>query len=169
MARRSRSEHLKPEIFALFDKGMKAPEVKKAYPQVAARTLYEWHKVWLNAESKQLRNASGRKESDDRAHLRDLDAPILTVVPFDPSEVRQQSDIALARRTLRDVAGDRRINPAIRVQASLGLMKLAYLRSELPKHIIEESLDADIEQISKDLEERSPSELATEYRGMVNG
>lgn len=42
MARKSPHEHLKPEIFALVDKGYKPSEICSVYPGIPTATVYAW-------------------------------------------------------------------------------------------------------------------------------
>lgn len=44
MARKSKHEHLKKEILRLFAEGCSVKQVKRRYPDISQRTLYDWQK-----------------------------------------------------------------------------------------------------------------------------
>lgn len=157
MARISAWEHLKPEIEAEFRSGKQPIEVYGAYPAVPRGTIREWFKPFR------------QDSANDSANLKPATRADVEVLPPRSSLValeggQQQSDIALARRTLRAIAKDSDVSPAVQVQAALGLMKLACLRHELPKHILEETEESRLEDERDRIRDLPPEEIARRIR-----
>lgn len=163
MVGRSQHENLKPDVIKRFKEGVQVRQLQHEFPQIPVRTLYRWFDAWLEKDT-----SDDLSDNLTPVTLVDTPSTVLTLVPFDKNAKRQESDVRLARRVLRDVASDRECNPAVRVQASLALMRMAYLRAELPKHIVEEIEEVDtLEKERKELQSTDPLLLIMQYREMI--
>lgn len=140
MGRRSSHDHYKDHILSLLKAGKMPSEILAIYPDLPLSTAYRW----LYDLKKDLK----------------IDSNIDFNKPNEPSKLvalagyAEQSDIALARSTLRGILKERGCPQSVKVQAALGLMKLAYLRSELPKHIVDEE-----ERVERDVHQADVSRL----------
>jgi len=153
MARPGNFTHLKPELEAAFKEGKQPRDLYGQYPQIPRSTIRDWHSaLW--------RNSAIIPSDPENAHAVGVEVlpPRTNVVGLPPQE---QSDISLARNTLRKICKDKEVNPAIRVHAAGYLMKLASLRHELPKHILEETEPTAEESLQKlEVEFINPDEAA---------
>ena len=142
MARPGNFTHLKPEIEAAFQKGKQPSDLFQIFPQVPRSTLRHWYSVYKQNQHKTILSDPEKAQ-----------AVVPEVLPSGGNLValqsQEQSDIGLARNTLRKVCKDTSINPATRVQAAAYLMRLAFLRHELPKHILEETEPTAEESLQK--------------------
>lgn len=151
MARPGAFEHLKSEILKAYNEGAKPLDVLKKYPDLPRMNAYRWYRLRFGTTS----------ETDSESDAEGQHPPSL--VALDGKQ--QQSDIALARTALRRIVkGGDGIPPAVVVQAAVALMKLAHLRHELPKHIIDETEVGDLQAARDRIRDLPPEELARRYR-----
>ena len=93
--------------------------------------------------------------------------PLATPKEPDNSDL---SDIALARETLRAIAlKPHKKGATAGIGASLGLMRLVQMQAEMPNHVIDGVIDVTIEDERKQLKEKSPADLAREYKELLEG
>jgi hypothetical protein len=150
MGRRSSHEHYKDHIFALLKQGRTPLEVLAVYPDLPSSTIYRWFNDY-------------KKEFKNQSHIdsnKSIESPKFTLL----DGYAEQSDISLARATLRGLLKQRDCPQSVKVQAALGLMKLAYLRSELPKHIIDEDEKRDISEAREAIGTLTDEELMMRIR-----
>ena len=153
MARPSKFAHLKPEIEAAYKEGKQPKDLYAIYPDVPGATMREWFYPFRD-------NSANIPRDGETAIAVGVEVmqPRSNVVGLPPQE---QSDISLARNTLRKVCKDKDVNPAVRVHAAGYLMKLAALRHELPRHILDETEPTAEETLQKiEVEFITPDETA---------
>lgn len=93
--------------------------------------------------------------------------PLITPKEPDNSDL---SDIALARETLRAIAlKPHKKGATAGIGASLGLMRLVQMQADIPSHVIDGVIDVTIEDERKQLKEKSPADLAREYKELLEG
>ena len=93
--------------------------------------------------------------------------PLVTPKEPDSSNL---SDTALARETLRAIAlKPHKKGATAGIGASLGLMRFVQMEASLPNHIIDGVIDVTIEDERKQLKEKSPADLAREYKDLLEG
>lgn len=146
MARKSSHDHYKRHILDLLKSGKSPNEILAIYPDLPSSTIYRWRSD-IEADSNILSN-----KPQETAKITLLDG------------YAEQSDISLARSTLRGLLKQRDCPQAVKVQAALGLMKLAYLRSELPKHIINEEDRGDLDEARGAIATLTDEELQARIR-----
>jgi|688.fasta_scaffold781116_2 hypothetical protein len=80
------------------------------------------------------------------------------------------SDLELARDTLRAIAlRPHKKGATAGIGASLGLMRLVQMQADLPNHVIDGVIDVTVEDERKQLKEKSPADLAREYKELLEG
>lgn len=170
MARRSRWEHLKEEIIQHCKEGKTAIELSQMYPDVPRATIRDWHTQSAPDSAKippRFRQVSVNTETIAPQDTQAIN-PQQKLVALDGGE--QMSDFALARRTLRAIAKNfNQPGAGVGVQAAIGLMKLTQLRAELPKHILDETEVAIVDEERDYLKEVSVEELRQQYKDLANG
>lgn len=150
MGRRSSHEHYKDHIFTLLSQGKTPLEVLAVYPDLPTSTIYRWFKEF-------------KKDFNNQSHTESQKPPETAKVTL-LDGYGEQSDIALARSTLRGLLKQRDCPQSVKVQAALGLMKLAYLRSELPKHILNDEEKSDMAEVRGAIATLTDEELHAKIR-----
>lgn len=90
------------------------------------------------------------------------------VTPKEPDK-NELSDLALARETLRSIAlKPHRKGATAGIGASLGLLRLVQMQADIPNHVIDGVIDVTIADERKELKEKSPADLAREYKELLD-
>lgn len=93
--------------------------------------------------------------------------PLLNEEELEDSKL---SDIALARETLRAIAlKPHKKGATAGIGASLGLMRLVQMQADIPSYVMDGVIDVTIEDERKQLKEKSPADLAREYKELLGG
>jgi len=162
MPRRSQHEHLKPQAVRLYRRGV-IPNHVALKLGIPKSTAYDWFKEFKSAESPVMGEiVEPIPESDRKPEASPGISKIHKLAVIEGGN----SDIALAKRTLREIC-DSNESGAVRVQAALGLMRLAALRAELPKHVLEETEQVTLASERKNYEGMTAEELAREYKNLI--
>jgi molecular chaperone DnaK (HSP70) len=161
VARRSRSAHLKAEIFDCFAQGIPSMEICHSYPEIAQSTIFHWLGEFNSRSTpmslqKQASSASSTSDSGNNLVLLEGQGEL--------------SDFLLARRLYRQVVQNKEEPSALRIQAANGLSKLCLLRQQLPKHILREDEKGEPQQKTErpDYSKMSAEELAKLYREKIS-
>jgi len=160
MSRISQWQEYKEEVCEQLRSGKTASELSRAYPDISYKTIYTWFRA-VKALEPQLEKGLGEPQTSHRATVEVL-PPQSNVSPIGTSG--GISDYALARRTLRNIAKDSNESGGVRVQASLGLLRMVSMRYELPKHILDEIEESSINEERDRITTASPAELSRRYR-----
>jgi transposase len=164
--------HLKPSVFQAYDQGKSALEVMKFF-KIPRSTAYDWHKEYRESKLPKSPNPKNPEPPQLQAPLEVSKVEVLE--PSRPFRVingcrcgEELSDFQLARRTLREIINDTECSDAVRLQATLGLLKLVPMKAELPKHVLEDQEQTSLQAERKKLEGMSVEELAKEYKRELN-
>lgn len=159
--------HLKPSVFQSFEQGKSVLEVIKFF-KLPKSTAYDWNKEFKESKLPKPPTPKNPEPPQLQAPLELSEVEILEPRVFrviDGGRCGEElSDFQLARRTLRSIIADPDTSHAVKLQASLGLMKMVPMKAEFPKHVLEDSEVASLEQERKSLEGMSAEELAREYK-----
>lgn len=167
MTRRSRWEHLKDEIIQHCKEGKTPKQLYLMFPDVPPRTIRDWYDLVYPRTPPHF-----PKDSPDTKTIIPEDTQVIPsrkrLVALDGGE--QLSDFALARKTLRAIAKNfDQPGAYVGVQAAAGLLRLIQIRSEIPKHILDEVEVTGIEEERDRLKEISLEELQQQYKDVANG
>lgn len=168
MARRSRWEHLKDEIIQHCKDGLSPRELYPMYPDVPPKTIRNWYEM----VTPRIRPEFAQNSPDTKT----IAPQDVQVMPLESGKLialdggDRLSDFATCRNALRDaIRNPTKPGAAIKIQASFGLMKLTQMRYELPKHILDEVEMTGVEEERDRIREKTPAELAREYKDLIDG
>lgn len=168
MARRSQWEHLKDEIIQHCKEGKTPRELYPMYPDVPPKTIRRWHELVTPRVRPEYAQDSPETKTVSPQDVHVLPPESSKLIAIDGGE--RLSDFAMARNALRDaIRNPTKPGAAIKIQASFGLMKLTQMRHELPKHVLDEVELSGVEQERDRVQEKTPAELAREYKELIEG
>jgi hypothetical protein len=162
MAARSPWENTKEEVCEKLRAGVDRATIRADYPDIPDATIRSWARRLRLATFECNTDATDSKPTP-HVNVEVLPPYSSNLVPLDGAA--NSSDFSLARVTLRTIARDKNEPGSVRVQASLGLLKMVAMRAELPKHILEEIEEESNLNAERDrLTQSSPVELTRHYR-----
>lgn len=157
MARRSQWEEYKPRVWQSFNRGVIPAQIIAKFG-VAKSTAYDWHKDWKR----------GKPAIPEPRRHPSPPHPVSGVYERKVIEKEEElSDFALAEKVLRAIASGEEHPNVVRVQACLGLIRLAQMQAELPSHILYGGMEATVVSERKNLESTSAQELWEEYKRLL--
>ena len=188
MARSSKYEHLKSDILEQFTLGKSVNDVLRAFPDVPKQTLRDWfNSTRPQKETPISPTLAVRKEIEVTAQTVSeqgtvdsvRDSVSLKVVPFrgdrqtleTPRKVRasygdeEETEFAIAVRTLKDIADDPEAPHAVRVQSAVALLKVAQMKLETPAIAFsgEQEAVVDVQSEREKLKNMDGSKLRQKY------
>lgn len=157
MARVSQWQKYKEEVCEQLRSGVGTTALQSAYPQIPEGTIKSWARAVRSSLNPDLNQSQSATVS--AVEVLSPHSNISTI-----EGAGSTSDFALARRTLRNIARDLGESGGVRVQASLGLLKMTAMRFDLPKHILDEIEESNLNEERDRIATASPAELARRYR-----
>jgi transposase-like protein len=150
MPRSSKFQHLRPIVFQRLEAGKPVTELIQEFSEIPKTTLYDW--------ANRFERERNVRQSDSVQT-----PPPLSLVPDPPNPAIL--DFLFAVRVLREIAGDDAAQPAVRVQAAVGLLRASEMKERIPAiaKTSEQKVAVDIRIHREELKSLDASELRKRY------